>query len=119
MHLRAQKEKAEILLSLHTRGELLVLPNVWNPIGSRILEKKGYPAVATASAAISASLGYQDGEKIKRSTLIDLIERITRSVDVPIVPPNLMKETQYSTFLRPKLHFLEPKLSFLKRNFTF
>jgi 2-methylisocitrate lyase-like PEP mutase family enzyme len=84
MHLRTQREKAAILLSLHTRGELLVLPNVWNPVGSRILEKKGYPAVATASAAISASLGYQDGEKIKRSTLMDLTERIARSVHVPV-----------------------------------
>ncbi|HEY6871512.1 MAG TPA: isocitrate lyase/phosphoenolpyruvate mutase family protein [Geobacteraceae bacterium] len=84
MNLRSQKEKAEILLALHTHGDLLVLPNVWNPIGARILEKKGYPAVATASAAISASLGYQDGEKIKRSTALDLIERIARSVDVPV-----------------------------------
>jgi AhpD family alkylhydroperoxidase len=84
MNLRSQKEKAELFLSLHTRGDLLVLPNVWNPIGARILEKKGYPAVATASAAISASLGYQDGERIKRATVIDLIERIARSVDVPV-----------------------------------
>jgi 2-methylisocitrate lyase-like PEP mutase family enzyme len=84
MNLQTQKEKAEVLLSLHTHGGMLVLPNVWNPIGARILEKKGYPAVATASAAISASLGYQDGEKIKRSTAIDLIERIARSVEVPV-----------------------------------
>jgi 2-methylisocitrate lyase-like PEP mutase family enzyme len=84
MLLRTQREKAKILLSLHTRSEMLVLPNVWNPIGSQILEKKGYPAVATASAAISASLGYQDGEKIKRSTLIDIIERIARSAEVPV-----------------------------------
>lgn len=84
MDLRLQKEKAELLLSLHTCGKLLVLPNVWNPIGARILEKKGYPAVATASAAISASLGYQDGEKIKRSTAIDIIERIARRVSVPV-----------------------------------
>jgi 2-methylisocitrate lyase-like PEP mutase family enzyme len=54
MHLRTQKEKAELLLSLHLGGDLPVSPNVWNPMGSRILEKKGYPAVATASAAISA-----------------------------------------------------------------
>ena len=84
MNLRSQKEKAAVLLSLHTNGKLLVLPNVWNPIGARILEKKGYPAVATASAAISASLGYQDGEKITRATAIDLIERIARSVEVPV-----------------------------------
>ena len=84
MNTDSQKEKAECLLSLHMGGDMLVLPNVWNPIGARILEKKGYPAIATASAAISASLGYQDGEKIKRSTLIDLIGRIARSVEIPV-----------------------------------
>jgi 2-methylisocitrate lyase-like PEP mutase family enzyme len=84
MNLRSQQKKAEVLLSLHTNGNLLVLPNVWNPLGARILEKKGYPAAATASAAISASLGYQDGEKIKRGTAIDLIERIARTVDIPV-----------------------------------
>lgn len=81
---QSQKEKAELLLSLHSRGELLVLPNVWNPIGARMLEKKGYPVVATASAAISASLGYQDGEKIKKATVLDIIERIARGVEVPV-----------------------------------
>lgn len=84
MSIQSQHEKAKVLRSLHMGGETLVLPNVWNPIGARILAKKGFPAVATASAAISASLGYQDGEKIKRSTLIDIIGRIARSVDVPV-----------------------------------
>jgi 2-methylisocitrate lyase-like PEP mutase family enzyme len=81
---RAQKRKAEALLSLHRRGDTLVLLNVWDSIGARILEKKGYHAVATASAAMSASLGYQDGEKIRRSTAIDLIARVARSVAIPV-----------------------------------
>jgi 2-methylisocitrate lyase-like PEP mutase family enzyme len=80
----AQREKAETLLSLHTSGNLLILPNVWDPIGARILQAKGFPAVATASAAVSASLGYKDGERIKRTTLIETIGRIARSVDVPV-----------------------------------
>ncbi len=84
MSKRSQREKAEALLSLHKDGGLLVLPNIWDPIGARILEAEGYPAVATASAAVSASLGYQDGEKINRSTLIDILGRIARSVDVPV-----------------------------------
>jgi 2-methylisocitrate lyase-like PEP mutase family enzyme len=33
---------------------------------------------------MSASLGYQDGERINRSTLIDLLGRFARSVDVPV-----------------------------------
>lgn len=77
-------EKAAALRSLHTRGSLLVLPNVWDPLGARILQAKGYPAVATASAAISASLGFKDGERIKRSTLLDILGRIARSVEVPV-----------------------------------
>ncbi len=81
---RSQEEKAEVLLSLHTGADLLVLPNVWDPIGARILAAKGYPAVATASAAVSASLGYQDREKTRRSTVIELIGRIARAVDVPV-----------------------------------
>ncbi len=84
MSIHTQKKKAEALLSLHTNGKLLVLPNIWNPIGARILESKHFPAVATASAAVAASLGYADGEKIKRSTLIDIITRIAQCVDVPV-----------------------------------
>ncbi|HEY7088770.1 MAG TPA: isocitrate lyase/phosphoenolpyruvate mutase family protein [Tepidisphaeraceae bacterium] len=82
--MRSQKEKANDLLRLHSGGEMLVLPNVWDPLGARVLEAKGYPAVATASAAVSASLGFADGEIIRRSTMIDLIGRIARSVDVPV-----------------------------------
>jgi 2-methylisocitrate lyase-like PEP mutase family enzyme len=69
---------------LHTRGRLLILPNVWDPLGARILQAKGFAAVATASAAVSASLGFKDGERIKRSTLLEVIGRIARSVDVPV-----------------------------------
>ncbi len=79
-----QERKAEVFLSQHTTGKLLILPNIWNPIGARILESRGFPSVATASAAISASLGYDDGEKIKRSTLISILTRIASSVDVPV-----------------------------------
>jgi 2-methylisocitrate lyase-like PEP mutase family enzyme len=82
--MRSQREKAGVLRSLHSSGDLLVLPNIWNPVGARVLAAKGYPAVATACAALSASLGYEDGEKIKRSTLVDCLERIARSVDVPM-----------------------------------
>ena len=79
-----QKKKAELFLSLHKSENILLLPNIWDPIGARILEAKDFPAVATASAAISASLGYKDGEKIKFETHLEIIKRIVESVDVPI-----------------------------------
>lgn len=80
----SQAAKAQHLLSLHTNGTLLILPNVWNPIGARMLEAKGYSAVATASAAIAESLGYSDGEQLKLDTMLEMITRIVRSVDVPV-----------------------------------
>ena len=52
MNKRTQKEKALLLLALHQGEEMLVLPNIWDPIGARILAAQGYPAIATASAAI-------------------------------------------------------------------
>jgi 2-methylisocitrate lyase-like PEP mutase family enzyme len=60
------------------------LPNVWDPIGARVLAAKGYPAVATASAAISSSLGFLDGERIERQTMLGVVSRICRVVDVPV-----------------------------------
>ena len=84
MNKTSQQKKAENFLLLHKQDKLLVLPNIWNPIGARILEAKGFPAAATASAAISSSLGYKDGEKIKLSTHLDIIERIVKSVDIPV-----------------------------------
>jgi len=79
-----QRQRAERLLALHSGGKLLLLPNVWDPLGARILAAKGFPAVATASAAISASLGYRDGEQIRRSTLLEILHRIARGVEVPV-----------------------------------
>lgn len=79
-----QSEKAKKFLSLHNGDKILLLPNIWNPIGARILQSKGFPAAATASAAVSASLGYKDGEKLKYSTHLEIIKRIANSVDIPV-----------------------------------
>jgi 2-methylisocitrate lyase-like PEP mutase family enzyme len=78
------KKKAEKFLSLHKSEKMLLLPNIWDPIGARILEAKGFPAVATASAAVSSSLGYKDGEKIKFATHLEIIRRIADTVQVPV-----------------------------------
>jgi 2-methylisocitrate lyase-like PEP mutase family enzyme len=84
MNREAQIRKAERFLELHHAPELLVLPNIWDPLGARLLEGLGYPAVATASAAVAFSLGYDDGERITFDAMLDVIRRIASSVDVPV-----------------------------------
>ena len=78
------KERARRLEELHHGPELLVLPNVWDPFGARLLEARGFPAVATASASIAESLAYADGERLQRATMLAEAGRIAAAVEVPV-----------------------------------
>jgi 2-methylisocitrate lyase-like PEP mutase family enzyme len=77
------KESAEKLRGLHS-GEMLVLPNVWDAASAAIVAEKGFPAIATASAAISAMLGYPDGEKAPWEEMFAAAGRVARAVTVPV-----------------------------------
>src|SRR6478672_10385353 len=77
------KAQAEQLRRLH-RGELLVLPNVWDAASARIVAEAGFPAVATASAAITAMLGYPDGEGAPWTEMFAAAGRVARAVPVPV-----------------------------------
>jgi 2-methylisocitrate lyase-like PEP mutase family enzyme len=74
---------AERLRALHA-GELLVLPNVWDAASAAIVADAGFPAVATASAAISAMLGYPDGEVAPWPEMFAAAGRVARAVSVPV-----------------------------------
>ncbi|MGN6541767.1 MAG: isocitrate lyase/PEP mutase family protein, partial [Ginsengibacter sp.] len=80
----SQSEKEKQLHELHHNTELLVLPNIWNPLSAKLLEEIGYKVVATASASIAFANGYQDGEKIPFDDLIFILKRIVKSVNIPV-----------------------------------
>jgi 2-methylisocitrate lyase-like PEP mutase family enzyme len=63
---------------------MLLLPNAWDVISARIIEEAGFPAIATSSAAVAASLGYPDGQRIPRQEMLDMVARISRAVRVPV-----------------------------------
>src|SRR5215211_6039873 len=77
-------QKAERLRALHHGRRILVLPNIWDPGGARMLEWLGYPAVATASAAVAYSLGYDDRQQITLDAMLDVVGRVARAVKVPV-----------------------------------
>ena len=77
------QEQANKLRELHG-GEMLVLPNVWDAASARIVVEAGFPAVATASAAITAMLGYPDGEGAPWAEMFAAAGRIARAVPVPV-----------------------------------
>jgi 2-methylisocitrate lyase-like PEP mutase family enzyme len=80
----SQKEKAERFRELHHSGKMLVLPNIWDPLGALLLENLGYPAVATASASVALANGYNDGENIPLKDLLSLLKKIAGKVDIPV-----------------------------------
>lgn len=84
IRMSTQSEKADLLKKLHHSGKMLVLPNIWDAAGAQLLEKQGFPAIATASAAIARAHGYEDGEHIPFDFLLAIVSQITKSVHVPV-----------------------------------
>ncbi len=77
--------RARILLDLHTAPEVLVLANAWDVVSARVIAATGgVRAIATASHAIAATFGYEDGERIPLDLHLDLVARIAAAVELPV-----------------------------------
>ena len=48
------------------------------------MEWLGYPAVATASASVAYSLGYDDRQQITLDAMVDVVGRVASAVQVPV-----------------------------------
>ena len=79
-----QREKANRFHELHHEKKLLILPNIWDALGALLLEDLSFPAVATASASIAYSNGYDDGEHIPFEFLLRLLTHIADMVLIPV-----------------------------------
>jgi len=79
-----QAQKAALLKKLHHGPKILVLANAWDAISARIVEEIGFPAVATTSAGVAATLGYPDGQRVSRDEMLGVVARIARAVQIPV-----------------------------------
>ncbi|GHH07604.1 isocitrate lyase/PEP mutase family protein [Streptomyces rubradiris] len=78
--------KAEEFRALHrgrAPGDPLVLPGPWDAAAARVFAEAGFPALATPSAGVAASLGYEDGAT-PADEMFAAVARIARAVDVPV-----------------------------------
>ncbi|MCC7350361.1 MAG: isocitrate lyase/phosphoenolpyruvate mutase family protein [Phycisphaerales bacterium] len=80
----SQVLKALAFRQLHDRTQVLLLPNAWDAMTARLLQKLNFPAIATTSGGIAWSLGYPDGEHAPFDEVIAVIGRIARAVSVPV-----------------------------------
>jgi len=80
-----QSAKAAMLRRLHLEPQILVLPNAWDVASAKALAAiPGCRALATTSAAVARSLGWEDGEQAPVEEMLRMNERIATAVDVPV-----------------------------------
>jgi 2-methylisocitrate lyase-like PEP mutase family enzyme len=79
-----QSAKAERFRAQHHSGRILILPNIWDSMGAKLMELAGYPSVATASVATAVSNGYADGENIPFAQLLNIVSKIVSAVELPV-----------------------------------
>ncbi|MEP7319467.1 MAG: isocitrate lyase/phosphoenolpyruvate mutase family protein [Panacibacter sp.] len=94
----------EIFYNLHRQNTPLVLANVWNVTSAKIVEKQGYKALATSSAAVARTLGYEDGEEISFDEMVYVAKRIISSVNLPL---SVDMETGYSNDINTVISNIE------------
>ncbi|HEX5006812.1 MAG TPA: isocitrate lyase/phosphoenolpyruvate mutase family protein [Hyphomonadaceae bacterium] len=80
-----QAAKAKTFRALHACGRPpLVLFNVWDAGGAKVVAATGARAIATGSWSVAAAHGFEDGERLPLDLAIDNLARIVRVTDLPV-----------------------------------
>jgi 2-methylisocitrate lyase-like PEP mutase family enzyme len=79
----SQHDKAQRFRALHEKPGAFVIPNPWDAGSARLLEKIGFEALATSSAASAMVLGKQDGQ-ITRDEAMAHLRSVTGACDLPV-----------------------------------
>ncbi len=79
-----QSDKARSFKSLHLKGTPLVLYNIWDAGSAKTVASAGAKAIATGSWSVAAAQGYPDGQAIPMEFALQIVQRITQAVDVPV-----------------------------------
>ena len=90
-------DKAALLRKLHRGPSILRIANVWDAASARIVERAGFPAVATGSAGVAFSLGYPDTEALPLEEMLGQVRRIARVVSVPVTADLMAGYTDIET----------------------
>lgn len=78
------KTKGSAFRELHHSEDLLILANVADAGSARVVQGLGSKAIATSSAAVAWSHGYQDGNQLPLELLITTIKSMVRVLEVPL-----------------------------------
>lgn len=78
------RDAAETLLRLHTPGEPVILPTVWDAWSARLASDAGFSALTVGSHPVADSIGRADHEGMTFDELLERVTQITGAVEVPV-----------------------------------
>lgn len=79
-----QARKAAQFRALHVPGKPLVLFNIWDAGGAKVVASTGAQAIATGSWSVANANGFGDGERMPLALAIDNLRRIAGATDLPV-----------------------------------
>jgi 2-methylisocitrate lyase-like PEP mutase family enzyme len=68
---------------LHQEDRLFLMPNPWDVGSARLLERMGFPALATTSAGFAWSIGRPD-QQVTRDELVAHVAAVANAVSIPL-----------------------------------
>ncbi|MEZ5824169.1 MAG: isocitrate lyase/phosphoenolpyruvate mutase family protein [Geminicoccaceae bacterium] len=80
-----RETKYETFRSLHTSGDIFILPNAWDAGSARLLASRGFAALATTSAGYAFSVGKRDSfAGLTRAEILANARMIVDATDLPV-----------------------------------
>ena len=78
------QDRATTLLSLHRRGDPVILPTVWDAWSATLAVETGFAALTVGSHPLADSIGKADGGGMRFDDVLARVAQITATVDVPV-----------------------------------
>lgn len=83
MDRETRQRQAEAFHALHRKGDPLILFNAWDVASAKAIAAH-FPAIATSSWAVAATLGHEDGQRVPFEAVVALTTAIAAVVTVPL-----------------------------------
>jgi 2-methylisocitrate lyase-like PEP mutase family enzyme len=77
-------QRAAAFLAMHTPGDPVILPTVWDVWSARLAVGAGFGALTVGSKPVAESMGKSDGEGMTFAEVLGRARQITEAVDVPV-----------------------------------
>ncbi|XUX09931.1 phosphoenolpyruvate mutase [Aminobacter sp. BA135] len=82
---RQSAQMGESLRRMIASSELAFAMEAHDGLSAAIAERAGFKALWASGLSISSSLGYRDANEASWSQVVDVVERITDTVDIPVL----------------------------------